>query len=354
MSTTPTPAGSTGGQNLTLALADMPDADPTAGKPATPYAYTPQDLNDVRAITTWLREHDQSRSWLGKKTRISSSTISQVLNQKYPSSPASYLQQMLAVLHVESERLADGTPGYVEGSVHRLAFVVCDRTRKNRSMGALVGHVGVGKTRSLRELQTRRPQTLMVEANPQMTPGTLLVDLLEQLGLAVPPGLDRKFQALVGALQGTNYLLLVDEAETINGVALHYLRRLHDKAGVGVVLAGTTRLIEMIKPEHGQFEQIRSRISMWPATIKGITRDDADEMARMALSEAGATDVPDEVLDALWDYSAGSARVLMRDLVPALRDYGLGKLPLTARLVDSIASKVLYLQRSGTPGGAAA
>lgn len=339
---------------MNLTLADMPDAEaPPGAKPQAPFAYTPQDLDKVRTITAWLREHDQSRAWLGKKTRISGSTISQVLNAKYASSPSAYLAQMLAVLQLESERLADGTPGYVEGSVHKLVFVVCDRTRKHRSMGALVGHVGVGKTRSLREHQTRRPQTLMVESNPQMTPGTLLVELLEQLGLAVPPGLDRKFQALVGALQGTNYLLLVDEAETINGVALHYLRRLHDKAGVGVVLAGTTRLIELIKPEHGQFEQIRSRISMWPATIKTITRDDMDDMARSALTGDGVDEVPDEVLDALWDYCAGSARVLMRDLVPALRDYGLGKLPLSAKLVDSIASKVLFLHRSGGAAGGA-
>lgn len=332
-----------------LSLADMPDAEMPGAKPAAaPYAYTPQDLDGARAITNWLRDKEQSRSWLAKKTRISGSTISQVLNGKYVSSPSAYLAQMLAVLQLESERLADGTPGYVEGSVHKLVFVVCDRTRKHRGMGAVVGNVGVGKTRTLRELQKRRPQTLMVEANPQMTPGALMTELLKQLDLVVPPGLDLKFQALVDALKGTNYLLLIDEAETINGSALHYLRRLHDKAEVGVVLAGTTRLIVLIKPEHGQFEQIRSRISMWPATIQTITRDDMDDMARVALVGEHVAEVPDEVLDALWGYSGGSARVLMEHLVPALRDYGLGKLPLSTKLVDSIASKVLFLQPIGS------
>ena len=347
-----------------LTLDDMADADtgappdsaPPGSRQATPFAYTPQDLDKARAVLAWLREHEQTRAWLARKVRVSGSTLSQVLSCKYPSSPSSYLDQMLAVLQLETERLGDGPAGYVEGSVHKLVFVVCDRTRKHRTLGVVVGHVGVGKTRTLREHQVRRPQTLMVEANPLMTPGSLLVELLEQLGTVVPPGLDRKFQALVGALKGTNYLLLVDEAENMSGQALHYLRRIRDKACVGIVLVGTPKLHTLLNPEHGQFEQIRSRVSMWPATIKAIHRDDMDEMARAALTGDGAggaggpgslTEVPDDVLDALWAYSAGSARVLMESLVPALREYGLGKLALSAKLVDGIASKVLFLKRQG-------
>lgn len=312
-----------------------------------PAVYTAQDLDKAGSVTKWLAERGQSRSWLGKKARISSSTISQVLNGKYPASPTSHLDQMLAVLQVETERLGDGTPGYVEGSVHKLASVVCDRTRRHANFGVLCGHVGVGKTRSLKEYRSRKPQTLLIEANPAMTAGSLLVHLLDQLGAAVPPGLDRKFDEVVKAMVGTNHLLLVDEAENLSGTALHYLRRIRDKAGVGVVLAGTEKLLALLKPEHGQFDQIRSRVSMWPETIKSISRDDMDDMAREALKADFGTEIPDEVLDALWDYCSGSARVLMESLVPALRDYGLGKNPLSAKLVESIAAKVLFMPKRG-------
>lgn len=320
---------------------------PPAAAPAALTAYGPADLARAAAVSTWLREHEQSRSWLARKCRMSSSTISQVLGGKYPSPPGELLGAMEAVLAVETERLGDGTPGYIEGSVHKLAFVVCDRTRKHANFGVLVGNVGVGKTRTLREYCTRKMQTLMIEANPQMTPGSLLVELLEQLGASVPHGLDNKFQAIVKALTGTNHLLLVDEAENMSGTALHYLRRIRDKAGVGVVLAGTVKLHALIKPEQGQFDQIRSRVSMWPATIQAITRDDMDDMARDALRDVQghAIEVPDAVLEALWAYCGGSARVLMESLVPALRDYGLGRLPLSAALVDSIATKVLFMHR---------
>lgn len=328
---------------LQLVAADAAAAAPAA---STITHYTPQDLDKAASVAAWLRDKTQSRSWLAKKLRTSSSTVSQVLTGKYPSPPTEWLDQMLAILQVESERMGDGTPGYVEGSVHKLAFVVCDRTRKHANFGVLVGHVGVGKTRTMREYQTRKPQTLMVEANPLMTPGSLLIELLKQLNAVAPPGLDRKFDALVAALKGTNYVILIDEAECLSGQALHYLRRVRDKAGVGVVLAGTTKLHELLKPLHGQFDQIRSRVSMWPETVASITRDDMDDMARTALADAPDNQgVPDDVLDALWAYCDGSARVLMESLVPALRDYGYGRAPLSAKLVDQVASKVLFMQR---------
>jgi DNA transposition AAA+ family ATPase len=316
-----------------------------AAAPQANAAYTAQDMDAAGQVGQWLRERGQSRSWLGKKTRISSSTISQVLNGKYPSSPTSYLDQMLAVLQVETERMGDGTPGYVEGSVHKLTMVVCDRTRKHANFGVLCGHVGVGKTRSLQEYTDRKPQTLMVESNPAMTAGSLLIELLDMLGAAVPPGLDRKFGAIVKALKGTNYLLIIDEAETLSSSAMHYVRRIRDKADVGVVLAGTEKLLALLKPEVGQFDQIRSRVSMWPELIKSISRDDMDDMAREALKADGQAEVADEVLDALWDYCGGSARVLMESLIPALRDYGLGRNPLNAKLVEAIAGKVLFMKK---------
>lgn len=337
---------------MTTAAATTTSAPEGAAKA---YHYSPQELDTCKAIQKWLDDHDHSRSWLATKLRKSSGTVSQVLNGKYVSPPGELLTAMLAILQLESERLDDGTPGYVEGSVHKLAFVVCDRTRKHANFGVLAGNVGVGKTRTLREYQRRKPQTLMIESNPMMTAGSLLIELLEQLKVLVPAGLDRKFQAIVKQLQGTGYLLIVDEAENLSGQALHYLRRIRDKAGVGIVLSGTSKLHQLLKPEQGQFDQIRSRVSMWPQTIGGISRDDADEMARAGLADAPlpeGAEIGDDVLDALWAYCGGSARVLMESLIPAIRDYGYGKQPMTGKLVDSIASKVLFMNRATVRGAA--
>ena len=309
--------------------------------PAGPVIYTPQDLDKVASIKAWLGVQEKSRSWIAKKASIPSGTLSQILSAKYVSSPTRQLNQILSVLEVETERLKDGTPGYIRGSVHKLMEVVCDRTRKHQNFGVVTGYVGVGKTRFAKEYRVTHPMTVLVEASPHMTPGVLLTELLEQLNNAVPPGLDRKFREVVRVLRGTNYLLIVDEAEKLSSSALEYLRRIRDMAMVGVVLSGTEKLSSMIKPQHGQFDQVRSRVGMWPKTIERITRDDADDMAREALAEAG--ELTDEVLETLWRFSDGSARVLTENLVPAIRDYGMGNLPLTGKLIATIAQKVLFM-----------
>lgn len=326
---------------------DMPDL-PGMGKKFPPI-YTPQDTDKAAAVSKWLEDHAQSKAWLSRKSNIPNGTLSQILSGKYVSSPTRQLNQMQAVLATEGDRLKDGTPGYVKGSVHKLLTVVCDRTRKHQNFGVITGYVGIGKSRFLTEYAKAAPMTLLVEVSPNMTPGVLMTELLQQLNNAIPVGLDRKFRELVRVLKGTNYLVIADEAEKMSTGALEYLRRIRDMAQVGVVLAGTEKLTGLIKPQHGQFDQVRSRVGMWPETIKSISRDDADDMARAAL---GLPDLADDVLTTLWEYSQGSARVLNENLVPAIKDYGMGTMPLSSKIVESIAAKVLFMAKPPKSEGA--
>lgn len=312
--------------------------------------YTPQDHAKVESIIDWLDRNKQSRAWLAKKASMPGGTVSQVLSAKYPSSPSKQLNQLLSVLDTETERLADGTPDYVRGSVHKLLQVVCDRTRKHQNFGVITGYVGIGKSRFCVEYQKANPLTLLIEVSPSMSPGVFMAELLEKLNNAVPAGLSAKFKEIKRVLKGTNYLILVDEAEKMSASALEYLRRIRDTAKIGVVLVGTEGLTSLIKPQHGQFQQIRSRVGMWPKTIESITRDDADDIVRTSLADAG--ELPDDLLEVLWAYCDGSARVLTENLLPALRDFGIARgAKLSAELMHSIAAKVLFMERPRAQGG---
>lgn len=319
-----------------------------ATTPIASSVYTPQDAEKCDGIAKWLEGAGKSKAWLSKKSDIPNGTLSQILSGKYVSSPTRQLNQMQAVLAVESARLSDGTPGYVKGSVHKLLLVVCDRTRKHQNFGVISGHVGVGKSRFCVEYRETNPMTLLVEVSPNMTPGVLMTELLEQLNNSIPVGLDRKFRELVRILKGTNYLIVADEAENMSASALQHLRRIRDMAQIGVVLVGTEKLSGLIKPQHGQFDQVRSRVGMWPQTIQRITEDDSNDMARAAL---GLPDLSDEVLKTLWAYSQGSARVLNENLIPAVKDYGINAgAVLTSAVIEAIADKVLLMKRPRAEG----
>ena len=313
--------------------------------------YSAEDLASVEKIVAWLGEHEKTRSWLGKKTNMASATVSQVLGGKYPSPPGRQIREMLQAIAVESDRMSDGTPGYVKGGVHKLVTVVCDRTRKHASFGLVIGRVGVGKSRTLKEYRDTHPQTALIKVSPNMTAGNMLRALLRLLNTPVPSSLNDKFDAVLATLEGRNFLILVDEADLMSGLGLEYLRRIRDEAQVGVVLAGTEKLLTMIQPENGQFNQIRSRVTMWPATITAISRDDADDMAREALSAYG--ELSEEVLETLWSYGTGSARVLMEGLACAIRDYLPAEKGLTPAQIKQVAAKVLFMADPGARKGAA-
>lgn len=315
-----------------------------------PAWYGVAEQEQVEYIKAWISRHAErnpnySQSWLAKACDMSTSALSQILSYKYPKTPSAQLQKCMQALEVESGRLEMGSPGYTKGGVHALLYAVCERTRKSAAIGVFTGYVGVGKTRTLKEYCIDKPLSILLEACPRMTASVVLDEIMRKLRLPEQTGLDKKFRLIVRALDKTQYLILVDEAERLSPSALEYLRRLRDIAGVGLVLVGTEKLHDLLARDHGQFDQIRSRIAMWPKTVECISRDDADSMARAGLTAInGGAEPDDHTLDALWAYCKGSARVLNESLIPAVRDYKPAGHALSAAIVVAIADKALYMK----------
>ena len=57
---------------------------------------------------------------------------------------------------------------------------------------------------------------------------------------------------IVKKLKGSGRMIIIDEAEHLPYKALELLRRVHDKAGMGVLLVGLPRLIHKIMEGRGE------------------------------------------------------------------------------------------------------
>lgn len=308
--------------------------------------YSDQDKADVALVVDWLNRTGKSQGWLARTSRLKGGTLSQVLNGVYPASPGKFLAAALDTVRVHDERAGHRGIPFIETSVWKLAASVYHRARTYRNLGVLAGNVGTGKTTAAREYQRRYTSIYMVECVRNMSPSAMLDQLCEQLHLraeARGASKEKKFDLVVHALKGSDGLIIVDEAETLHPETLHYARRIRDRAEVGAVLQGTAELIHLIKAEGGKFDQIRSRVGFWPATIQALKRDDADEIALAAFDDLETQPGPD-VLDAIWAVCGGSARVLAEALIPAIRDYGLRKgRELNVALVRQVAAEVLNM-----------
>nr|WP_305888604.1 AAA family ATPase [Methylomonas sp. SURF-2] len=213
--------------------------------------------------------------------------------------------------------------------------------RRYRNFAVLSAFVGTGKTFAVRHYQRITPNTYLIEATPTMTVQSLIKLLARTVaGYEGKGSIDDKFRATVDSLANTDSLLIVDEADTLTPHVLHTLRRLRDLANIGIVLAGTEHLTGLIRPAHGQFDQIRSRTGFWPETVKAITAEDAGALIQAAF---GDEDVSDEVIKRLYAYSKGSARMLIEGLVAAIQQFRNGR-ELNVALVDAVAKQALCLQ----------
>jgi DNA transposition AAA+ family ATPase len=302
--------------------------------------YTKQDIELIERIRAWMAERSYSQAALARLARISGSSLNQILKGVYATPPSKLLANIDSAMRNFDEGGTDASAA-VETGMFKLAYSACGMARKYRNFAVLTGFVGTGKTFALKRYARTSPNVWLIEATPTMTPQSL-VRLLARTVLGTDPkgSMDDKFRAVVDALRNTDSLLIVDEAETLTPHQLHTLRRLRDLANVGIVLAGTEWLTGLIKPERGQFDQIRSRCGFWPETVRGISAEDA---AALVQANFGTEDVPDDVVARLYSYSKGSARMLVEGLLAALREYRKGR-ALDVKLVDAVAKQALCLQ----------
>ena len=305
-----------------------------------PEHYTDEDIRLIAEINTWLEPKEHTQAALARLARVSASTLNQIIKGTYATSPSPMLVNIGNALR-HAEEAASDTLAAVETSVFRLAMTCFQMARRYRNFAVLSAWVGTGKTFAAKHYQRTTPNTYLIEATPFMTTQSL-VKLLARLvtGVDGKGSIDDKFRAVIAVLANTDSLLIVDEAETLTPHVLHTLRRLRDMTNVGICLCGTEYLTSLIKPEHGQFDQIRSRAGFWPPTVRQINADDAAALVQAAF---GDEEVADEVVARLYGYCRGSARMLVEGLIASVQQFRNDR-ELNVTLVDAVAKQALCLQ----------
>lgn len=306
-------------------------------------SYNMHDAAALGHIYAYLNSNsDVSKQWLTTASGYPAGTVASVLSGKYNASPSQQLKVMLDVIdrHEDRRTKGIGDESFAETSIYKLAITVCNRARTYRNFGVLSGYVGTGKTTALKRYASANTGVILIEADPDMTASNLLDDILEEAGITNPgQNINAKFRAILKAFKGTDKLIIIDEAEKTQSRALEYLRRLRDKAGIGIVLSGTERLHATIAREHGVFDQIRSRAPFIPPIQRSITKDDAAMLIGAAFPQA-----TDDINKAFWSLCKGSARMLCEGLIPTIKDYGIGQgHELSAKLVLAVAKQAMSL-----------
>jgi len=232
-----------------------------ASEPSTP------PLENTRAkLQAYLRESGTSQNSVANSIGVTGSVISSYLKEKYKGDVTSVEKRLERYLGLQEERqdagLADSAREVVETTAYQQIVGFLHSVQKRQRFGIAFGNAGVGKTTALRAFAAENQGlVLLVEADHGYTARTLFAELCDRLNLDQRGDLHSLLTRVIEKLSGSQRLIIIDEAEHLPYRALELIRRVRDKAEVGVVLAGMPRLLRNIKGDANHYAQLYSRVN---------------------------------------------------------------------------------------------
>jgi DNA transposition AAA+ family ATPase len=264
--------------------------------------------NIKERLSAYMAASNTSQNKAAKALGISSSALSQWLSGSYKGDSANVEDRVLDYLSAAEND--DGTKdaleeqGIIETGCYRSATKFCSLIAKNRMMGMLIGEAGAGKTTALKDYSRKHPTSILVEADPGYTPRVFFEELCARLNISAPITTHAKFTQAIDKLKGSGRLLMIDEAEWLPTETLEYVRRIHDKAGIGIVLCGLARLERNVRGNREQFLQLSSRIQL-TGRLKNLTQKDVEAYLESRFEKYGK-----DCESALMEFSSRNCRVM--------------------------------------------
>lgn len=273
----------------------------------------PQEMNQD-ALRQELQDHmsaeNLSGAAIGKAIGYSGGVISGWLRGTYDGNIDRLCQAVASYLERFKERkLRLFDIPYIETTVSKKVFEIARICHLDSELGVCVGNAGEGKTMAAKEYAKQNTDTILIEADFGYTPIVLFTEIADRLGIESNRNLHLLMESLIQKLSGSGRLVIVDEAEHLPYKALELLRRVYDKAQVGILLIGMPRLIENLRGKSGEYKQLYSRVGVY-GKLDPLKQTDVQATVKTAISNAA---------DNLWQSFMKECRSNMRVLVKLLR-----------------------------------
>ncbi len=231
-------------------------------------------------LENYLATSGISQAKLAPKVGISQTALSQYRRSKYDNGDIAELERKLEEFFRTEEAVEAAavkaapyrpTLDYIPTSISEDVYKAIQYCQIERGMVILHGDAGIGKTKGAERFIRENPTAAVyIQATPSS--GTLgnILKLLAR-ALRVPETRNKlELQlAIREKLEGTNRVIIIDEAQHLKLNALEEIRTLSDpnsltgQRGTGICLIGNTEVYSrMVGKQEAQFAQLFSRIRM--------------------------------------------------------------------------------------------
>lgn len=285
-----------------------------------------------------LREHIEntglSQAKAGAQLGYSPAVVSQYLKGTYKGDVSALDKAVTELVERQRSKQKDVSAEFVATPTAKRILEICGLAHDMSDIYLVIGEAGLGKTMALKQYAATKSNVVMLEVDPTFSAKVLLTELCNTLGVTAARNNHAMMTAIIDKLKGSDRLLIIDEAELLTYRPLEILRRIHDKTGVGIVLAGMPRLRANLRGARGEYKQLYSRIGLALDIKMRLPEADINMFCEAAL----ATDAFNE---RLYKVSGGNARRLNKLLRGVRRMAVINNTDVNEAIIDRFADMLI-------------
>lgn len=232
------------------------------------------NISDIRAgLRTLVENEETTFKQIALESGLSTGTISSFINDKYNGDNervSQMLQRWLEKYHAVAE--LPEPPRFVETQTVKQIWTSMRFAILTESIAVVCGNPGVGKTEAAREYRRTNNNVWMITITPSCASVLeCLTELAFELGMNDAPRRKGPLsRALRRRLEGTQGLVIIDEADHLGAEVLEELRLLQESTRIGLVLMGNHRVYSNMTGGNRtvEFARLFSRIAKRTAINK--------------------------------------------------------------------------------------
>ncbi|HHT4028146.1 TPA: AAA family ATPase [Enterobacter hormaechei] len=225
------------------------------------------NITDIRGVLRTLVDGKRfTFAQVARETGLSSGTVSSFMNEKYngdnervETALARWIEKQQAGAEIPEP------PRFIETPTVKQIWTAFRYAHLTECIGVVCGNPGVGKSEAAREYRRGNDNVWLITVTPACSSVLeCLTELAYELGMNDSPRRKGPLaRALRRRLDGTQGLIIIDEADHLGAETLEELRLLQEATRVGLVLMGNHRVYSNMTGGNRtvEFARLFSRIA---------------------------------------------------------------------------------------------
>lgn len=288
----------------------------------------------IEELKELLKKKKYAVSYAAKAINVSNATLHLWMNNNYKGNVKKIDDAVANFIEIEKLREGRIRVDFVRTSIVDDVFDIAKTCHVENEIGVCCGDAGIGKTYAVKRYAIDNTDVILIEADLGYTPKVLFSEIHKRLGFDGCGTIHGMFLDIIDKLKSSGRLIIIDEAEHLPYKSLELLRRIYDKAQVGILLVGMPRLIMNLKGEKRQYAQLYSRVGI-ATRLNSLGDEDKKAIISSILPNYKS------VFSTLSDYCAGNTRVLTKLLVRAVRIAEINNMEVNEDVLQASISQII-------------